>query len=383
MNNIEPPALLAINLNRLIINYKSFSQAFPGVLVAYAVKANPHPTILKTLFQQGANFESSSYAEIKTLLQLNIPPDKIIFSNPVKSKNAIQEAVFKGIIHYTIDSIQELSKFQDYHSQVKLHLRIYVPNNGALWPLNHKFGCEEPYWQVIFDYVKKYQLSLVGLSFHVGSQCETIQTWQKAMNYTYRCLKLGYKNGIYLDTLNIGGGFPIQLNNKVPTVEQIAKVIYDNIQKWKKYDKHISIQNIIAEPGRFIIGSAGVLKANIIGVTIRKKIPWVFLNTGLFSGMMETMEGIQYPIITNAEGKLYKQVLCGPTCDALDKLYTVKLPIMDVHHNIYFMGTGAYSSVYASEFNGFRGPHVFFTKQDINLSCLEHAERLFQDIVFS
>lgn len=355
-------AKLLINRNQILSNYQSFIDAFPGFNTAYAIKANPHSEIIRLLMDQGSFFETASAAEIESLLKQNIDPNKIIFSNPVKKIESIMYSLQSGINRMVFDSLSELKKIEEAERQTRqkarLVFRIAVSNEGSRWPLTKKFGSTEKFWDDIYEYADKKQLFIEGITFHVGSQAESLEVWNSAMQKASKAFDSAYAHNLRPDLLNIGGGFPIYLGRKIPTIEQIARVVNKNLSQWK--ERGITINTFYAEPGRYISGSAGTLMTKVIGIAEREDSKWVFLDIGIFNGVMEAIDGITYPYISTGKGKKEKVVLCGPSCDAIDRLFEAEIPDPHIDDRIYFSGTGAYTTVYASSFNGFSQPDIIF-----------------------
>ena len=355
---METRAKLLFDGSRLISNYQRLQKALPTFKLAYAIKANSHENIIRILAEEGSCFETASFNEIAYLLSLNVPAERIIFSNPVKVPSSIDDALEKGVDIFTFDSIEELEKFHN-KPNAKLVLRLEVPSVGAMWPLNKKFGCPEALWKPLFQRMQEKNYSLAGITYHVGSQCENINTWNEAMATVYQAIKLSHTYGLKPYLLNIGGGFPIELGRPIPMVEDIGSLLYTHLKTWESEGIHIT--HLFAEPGRFLVGSAGVLETTIVGITSRTECRWVFLNSGIFAGMLESIDGVKYPIASTGAGAVEEVMLCGPSCDSIDKLYKTNLPSPKDGDVIYFYGTGAYTSVYSCQFfNGFLGPEIKF-----------------------
>jgi ornithine decarboxylase len=360
--------------SRIVSSYREMKDNFPDFHIAYAMKSNSHDEILNLLLKEDADIETASIQEIEYLLQMGVRPEKIIFSNPVKPDSAIRTAVEKGVVLMSFDSLAELKKFIPYKDYVRAILRIDVPNEGSMWMLNGKFGCPRRIWPDIFQFMQEEQINLAGITFHVGSQCEKATTWGKAIDVVAEVVELAEKYDLKPEILNIGGGFPINLGRPIPTVKEIANVVYDAIERLA--DKGITFEQFYAEPGRFISGPAGTLVTKIIGVCDRdvkgNKEKWVFLDTGVFSGLMETIDGITYPLSTNGSGNVEQVMLCGPSCDSADKMFKANLPEPKVGDTLYLTGTGAYTTAYASYFNGIHPPSISFVDkiEDILLPAL-------------
>ncbi|MBS0619238.1 MAG: type III PLP-dependent enzyme [Spirochaetes bacterium] len=356
--------ILFMDRTRVRDNYRELKKALPPFRVAYAIKSNSHPEIIEILKKEGAHFETASIAEIEKLLALGVSAGEIILSNPVKAPEAIRRALEHGVTIQSFDSVEELEKFKPYAQsstalthRIRPQLRIVVPNEGSMWPLSGKFGADEELWPAIFEYMKTHEIPLDGITFHPGSQCETIAGWDSALYLTWRCIEISREYGLNPTTINIGGGLPVDLGRKIPTAAQVGKVVLRHLKEWER--KGFKPADLIVEPGRFISGSAGVLASRVVGVARREKT-WAFLDCGVFTGMMETIDGITYPMLFSGTGEKERVMLCGPSCDSVDKMYEAKIPHPKPGDVILFLSAGAYTSVYASDFNGFLGPRIVF-----------------------
>ena len=161
-----------------------------------------------------------------------------------------------------------------------------------------------------------------------------------------------------LSMLNIGGGFPTRYRRAIPGMRDYGQVIDESLHR------HFGnrIPDIIAEPGRQMVGSAGVIQSEVVLISKKSeedKKRWVYLDIGKFGGLAETMdEAIQYPIVSPRKGALAPVVIAGPTCDSADILYEkadYRLPEdLEIGDKVEIRSTGAYTTTYASVgFNGF------------------------------
>jgi ornithine decarboxylase len=371
----ETPVLF-IDRSKIRQNYLDLKEALPPFRIAYAIKSNSHPEIIEILRKEGSHFETASIAEIEKLLSLGVKAEEIVLSNPVKAPAAIEKALAYGVTIQSFDSVEELEKFKPHAAastplsrRVRAQLRIVVPNEGSMWPLSGKFGADEELWPEIFRYMKDNEIPLDGITFHPGSQCETIAGWDSALYLTWRCIEIAREYSLNPTTINIGGGLPVPMGRKIPTVNEIGKVVLRHLKEWER--KGFKPTDLIVEPGRFISGSAGVLASKIIGVARREKT-WAFMDCGVFTGMMETIDGITYPMLFSGTGAPETAMLCGPSCDSVDKMYEAQLPKPKTGDKILFLSAGAYTSVYASEFNGFLGPKMVF------LDAIKDPRELFE-----
>jgi ornithine decarboxylase len=198
-------------------------------------------------------------------------------------------------------------------------------------------------------------LNPYGITFHVGSQCIEQTTWVRALEKSKEVWDSAGRNGLRLRMLNIGGGFPIKYINPAPSIGQIAKVVTDTIERMFPRDIEVFI-----EPGRALVGEAGILVASVIGKGTRNGERWLYLDVGVFNGLMESVGGIQYPVV-GRDGKRNKWVVAGPSCDSFDVISNeVELVEPEIGDKVYIMSAGAYTTAYASNFNGFCIPKTYF-----------------------
>lgn len=355
---MKTPALF-IDKSRIRKAYRDLKRAFYDFRVCYAIKSNSDKTIIELLREEGSHFEAASLGEIHYLKSLQVFASEIIFSNPVKAPHMITGALEEGVQTMAFDSVEELEKFIPHRGKAKLLFRIAVPNEGSLWPLNGKFGCPEHLWDGVFRFMKSNDLDLHGITFHPGSQGEFLGAWDAAMRMVWRCVREA-RESFDLDPvcLNIGGGFPIDLGRPIPSIQHIADVVHEHLDLWAEHEG-FRPQELICEPGRYISGPAGYLVSKVVGIARRER-NWVFLDTGVFSGMMETIDGITYPLKSTSVGDSERVILCGPSCDSVDKMFETDLPRPKTGDLVWFQGAGAYTTVYASAFNGFQPPKVHF-----------------------
>jgi ornithine decarboxylase len=203
---------------------------------------------------------------------------------------------------------------------------------------------------------RKSGLKPVGVFFHVGSQCTLAGTWAKAIQKSWSVWQRAAERGIELHMLNVGGGFPATYLKPVPTVAEIARVIQESVAALFPKDVEVSLA-----PGRGLVGEAGILAATVMAKAARDSEQWLYLDVGVFNGLMEAVGGIKYRIVASRTGPTRKWVLSGPTCDSFDVISNeVELPDLDVGDRVYITSAGAYTTAYASEFDGFPIPAIHF-----------------------
>ena len=333
---------------------RRFRATMPRVRPHYAVKANPDKRVLKALVQEGAGFEIASSAELDLLLGLGVPPAEIFYSNPVKSRAAITYAAARGVEWYVLDSVDELRRIHEVKPDAKMYLRLLTPNIGADWPLSGKFGVGATDTREIIATAARLGADLAGITFHAGSQCRNPQNWRVGIEKARSVFDAMLKAGLKPRLLDIGGGFPVRHVKPIPSIEVIGGVINDALKAFPEDVK------IIAEPGRYLVSDAGYFVCRVIGTATRSGKRWMHWDAGLFGGSMESMEGLKYRLRTDRSGPDVPWFIAGPTCDSVDVVLRDEAMPSDLQEGdfIYLKNAGAYTTAYASEFNGFPLPEV-------------------------
>lgn len=345
---------LIIDLAAVRHQAQSFAQALPRVRPHYAVKANPHPDVLNCLKQLGINFEIASLGELHTLQKLGVPGRDIIFSNPIKTPESIVAAVDYQVEWYAFDNLDELKRLQQFAPHGKYELRITTDDKDAIWPLNSKFGADTQSAEELLCYAAQHRLNLAGIAFHVGSQCLNPRSWSAAIQRSLELFRRMHELGLSPKLLNLGGGFPTRVTDKVPTIQDIGAELQHLLNAIP------SSIDIVAEPGRFLVASAGTLHCQIISTAVRQQQPWAYLDCGYYSGLIEMNEPFGFLLNSEREGPTQGWVIAGPTCDALDRFTPLyQLPIdSQAGDRLSIAHTGAYCSSCACEFNGFSTPRI-------------------------
>jgi len=352
-SSYDRPFLL---LDPEIISLKArrFKAAMPRVHPHYAVKANPHPEVLRTLIQEGVSFEIASIAELDLLLSLGVPAAEIYYSNPMKSRQYLTYAAAKGVEWYVVDSTEELRKIVAIKPDAKLYLRVDAPNVGSDWPLSGKFGAQPQEADEIVKAAVELNADLAGVTFHVGSQCRNPENWRIGIESAKRLFRRMRLKGLRPRLLNIGGGYPVQHTKPIPSIEAIGEIVNRALAGFPAGTR------IMAEPGRYLVSDAGWLVCRVVGTATRRGTRWVYLDAGMFGGIIETTEGLQYETVTEREGRLVPCTVAGPTCDSVDVVMREQLlpETLEADYFVYIPNAAAYTTAYASTFNGFPLPEV-------------------------
>jgi len=355
----EGPCLV-VDLDVVRDNYNAFARAMPDSRVYYAVKANPAPEILAVLAALGSSFDCASVNEIDMALAAGATPDRISYGNTIKKERDVAAAWQRGIRLFAVDCVEEVEKIARVAPGSKVFCRILCAGDGAEWPLSRKFGCEPDVALGVLEHAHRLGLDAYGISFHVGSQQPNTAAWDSALHATAEIFRTLSDRGIQLRMVNLGGGFPAKYLKKVPLVKQYGRAISTALRK------HFGnrIPETIIEPGRGMVGDAGIIKAEVVLISKKSAAEgeprWVYLDIGKFGGLAETMdEAIRYPIRTEHDRDAKTPcIIAGPTCDSVDVLYEkvpYDLPVsLSIGDEVLIEGTGAYTTTYSAvAFNGF------------------------------
>jgi ornithine decarboxylase len=350
---------LVVDLDIVENNFHAFRKALPDSAIFYAVKANPAPEVLRLLASLGSNFDCASVAEIEMALEAGATARRISYGNTIKKERDIERAAALGVSLFAVDCVEEVEKVARAARGARVFCRVLTNGEGAEWPLSRKFGCVPAMAIDVLLAATRLGLVATGISFHVGSQQTDTNAWDAAIADAKFVFEALAEKGIVLTLVNMGGGFPTRYLKDVPAAEAYGRAIFESLRR------HFGnrLPETIIEPGRGMVGDAGVIKAEVVLVSRKSASDenrWVYLDIGKFGGLAETMdEAIRYPIVTARDAdRMEPCVLAGPTCDSADVLYEKKpypLPIsLTVGDEVLIEGTGAYTTTYASvAFNGF------------------------------
>ncbi|MFA5265825.1 MAG: type III PLP-dependent enzyme [Opitutaceae bacterium] len=352
--------LFVIDHDALRKNYREFRKYLPRIQAYFAVKANSDPEIVRTLFKEGASFDVASMPEFN-IVHANIEDmpakarqdwiwDKIIYANPNKPVETLEELdQYKPLV--TFDNVEEIRKVKKHAPHAGLVLRVKVPNTGAMVELSSKFGAAPGEAVDLILEAGKLGLTVEGLSFHVGSQTTNFENYVQALSLCANIYKeAGDRGYTKMNLLDIGGGFPAPYDDSVKPFHELAKVINNELDRL--FPKEIQI---LAEPGRFMVATAGYAISKVIGKALRDGKPSYYINDGVYhtySGVI--FDHCKYPIKAFKKGPTKISAVYGPTCDALDVISMAEnLPELNRDDLVYSENIGAYSHASSTYFNGF------------------------------
>ena len=363
--------LFVVDHAELRRNYATFRKYLPRVQAYFAVKALSDAAVVGTLFEAGASFDVASMPEFRIVYEYikDMPAkarqewiwDKIIYAHPIKADATLRELdPYKPLVTY--DNAEEIRKIAKHAPHAGLALRLKVPNTGAMVELSSKFGASPGEAVDLILEADRAGLTVEGLSFHVGSQTTNFENFVQAINLASSVFEEAKSRGYTkMNLLDIGGGFPAPYDASVKPFRELARKI--NAELDRLFPPEVQI---LAEPGRFLVATAGTAVSTIIGKAVRDGKLCYYIDDGVY----HTFSGILFDHCTYHFEALKKgpKELCtvfGPTCDALDVVsMSENLPsTLERGDLLYSKNIGAYSIASSTTFNGFPPAKVVHVNQ--------------------
>ncbi|HXR53227.1 MAG TPA: type III PLP-dependent enzyme [Steroidobacteraceae bacterium] len=343
--------LLIIDCERVRAQYRRLQKALPGVDLHYALKPLPHPAVVRTVAALGGWLDLATTGEVQLVTKLGIDPARCIHTHPIKRDKDIRNALFAGVKVLVADNPDEVRKFRRYRGDAELLLRVSFRSPGAVSDLSRKFGCDPEAALELARLAARLGISVRGFSFHVGSQARDALKHVEAIEACVQLLKKARREKLgAFDTLDIGGGFPIDYMQRVPDIGRFCAPIRKALAAVPRNVR------VIAEPGRFIAGPAALGVASVMGRAERSGLWWYYLDDGLYSSYSgQLFDHARYPLESlKQSADLRPSVLAGPTCDSIDVIAeNIMLPKLKVGDLVIGRAMGAYTWASASEFNFF------------------------------
>ena len=340
------------NINNFKSNFKSFSP-----LVCYAVKANSNLQLVKEIKKLGMGADVVSKGELMKALKSGMQPKKIVFSGVGKTYSELNYAIDKNILLINSESESEVVEIEKIAKSKNKIVNIGIrlnPNTDAktlsqisTGKKENKFGVNEKSFIELVNYLKnsKY-IKLKCLSVHIGSQIIDNKPYEHMLKVIDKIInKIKYK----FEYIDLGGGIGISYQNKEKKFNY--KKYNIAIKKFlKKYNS-----KIIFEPGRSIIGNAGILVSKVIYIKQNKTKNFVIIDAAMNDFMRPALYGSKHKIIPMKKvNKIFKKKyeFVGPICESTDKfLTTEKFQKLNEKDYIIICDVGAYGSSLSSNYN--------------------------------
>jgi ornithine decarboxylase len=341
--------LMILDCERVRVQFRKLRKALPRVDLHYALKPMPHPAVVRTVIAEGGFLDLASSGEVQLVRSLGVAPERCIHTHPIKRTADIANALEYGVRTFVADNPDEVRKFAHLRGDVELLLRVSFRAPGAVCDLSRKFGCDPEDLLPLARLAADLGIALRGLSFHVGSQVADATKHVEALKACAKLMAAARREKLgTLDTLDIGGGFPIDYAQPVQDIGRFCAPLRAALAKLPRRVR------VIAEPGRYIVGPAAIGVASVMGRAQREGHWWYYLDDGLygsFSGQL--FDHARYPVEPlRASPERLPSVLAGPTCDSIDVIAeNLMLPQLRAGDLLVGRAMGAYTWASASEFN--------------------------------
>ena len=343
--------LLILDCERVRVQFRKLRKALPRVDLHYALKPMPHPAVVQTVIEEGGFLDLATTGEVQLVQRLNVAPDRCIHTHPIKREQDIANALQFGVRLFVADNPDEVRKFARLTAAAQLLLRVSFRAPGAVCDLSRKFGCDPEELLPLARLAADLGIGVRGLSFHVGSQTADAGKHVEALVACARLMAAARRERLgALDTLDIGGGFPIEYGQPVQDIGRFCAPLRAAVAKLPRRVR------VIAEPGRYIVGPSAIGVASVMGRARREGHWWYYLDDGLYGSYSgQLFDHARYPVEPLRDGaERLPSVLAGPTCDSIDVIAeNLMLPLLKAGDLVVGRAMGAYTWASASEFNFF------------------------------
>ena len=363
--NYEGPTYV-YDLDDIKMRFEKYDQAFSGLkhTVHYAMKANSHPLILRTLANAGAGVDTVSAGEVKKALAAGFKPEKIILSGVAKTKKEIEYAVDHKIKQINIESPAELARIIEIAKKKNTLTNVAFRLNPDVNPQTHpyittgfrenKFGMDESFLSELVTLLKgsREYVKLRGLTMHIGSLLFDLDVFMEAMEKTLAVHRTIEAEGFELDRFDVGGGLGIKYETENP--EQELKMLETYGMRLKATLKSLpATTEILAEPGRMIVGRSGVLVSEVQYIKKAPAKTFAIVDTGMHHLLRPALYQAKHRVLPLSQTKGKQQYdVVGPICESSDVLAkNVDLPEMKEGDLIAMADAGAYGFSMANTYN--------------------------------
>ena len=348
--------LVILDCERVRVQFRKLKKALPRVDLHYALKPMPHPAVVETVLGEGGFLDLATTGEVQLVQRLGVDPARCIHTHPIKRPEDIANALEFGVRLFVADNPDEVRKFAHLVDRAELLLRVSFRSPGAVVDLSRKFGCDPENLLALARLAADLGVRVRGLSFHAGSQTRDPAKHVEALAACAKLMAAARREqlGVF-DTLDIGGGFPIDYAEPVQDISRFCAPLRAALAKLPRRVR------VIAEPGRYIVGPCAIGVASVMGRAQREGHWWYYLDDGLYGAYSgQLFDQARYPVepLRDAEERL-PSVLAGPTCDSIDVIAeNLMLPQLREGDLIVGRAMGAYTWACATEFNFFPKPAI-------------------------
>ena len=377
----------------IIDNYRAFDEAFKEIdhLICYSCKANSNLSICRLLKEQGAGADVVSGGELYRALKIGVEPKRIVFSGVGKTREEIEYALKNNILMLNVESIPELELTDEIAGRLKKKAPIALRINPDIDPNTHphistglaksKFGIEISRAKEVYKKAKELEnIEVLGIHMHIGSQITELEPFVDSLGKIVELIKELEKEGIELRYLDIGGGLGISYKKgeKTPTPKEFAKKLLSLI-KGLKY-------RIILEPGRAIIGDAGILVTKVLYVKKTSKKNFVIVDAAMNDLIRPSLYDAYHEIIPIGKSKVQSPKskvmvdVVGPVCESGDYLAKDReLAEVKSGDLLAILDAGAYGFSMSSNYNA--RPKVAEILVEKDKYCIIRKREGYKDLI--
>jgi ornithine decarboxylase len=333
--------------------YQLLKTALPYVHHHFAIKSLPIIPVIETIRDLNGYFDIATNGEIDLLRKAQVAPDRCIHTHPIKRIQDINYALEYGVNHFVVENPAEILKFKGFGAQVVLILRVAFENKLAACNLSAKFGCAKQDCRSLIKLAQSLDLTIGGISFHVGSQMPSSKIHQEAIDWANDLYLELEEEGVCFRLLDIGGGFPARYTSQDIA---LATFLAEIKLPLDRFHSNFPDCQILSEPGRCLAAPAMTLITQIVGKKYKNGQHWYYIDDGVygsFSGQIyDHQQNTVAPLVVDATKPLYSSVVAGPTCDSIDIIDSqAMLPELAIGDYLITRNIGAYSMASASDFN--------------------------------
>jgi ornithine decarboxylase len=343
--------LLILDCERVRVQMRKLKKALPHVALHYALKPMPHPAVVQTVLEEGGSLDLATTGEVQLVERLGVAAERCIHTHPIKRPEDIANALHFGVRTFVADNPDEVRKFERHRAAAQLLLRVSFRSPGAVCDLSRKFGCDPEDLLELARLAAELGIIVRGLSFHVGSQVPDATKHVEALQACARLMARARRArlGVF-DTLDIGGGFPIDYAQPVQDIGRFCAPLRAALARLPKRVR------VLAEPGRYVVGPCVIGVASVMGRARREGHWWYYLDDGLYGSYSgQLFDHARYPVepLRDSAERL-PSVLAGPTCDSIDVIAeNLMLPPLKAGDLLVGRAMGAYTWASATDFNFF------------------------------
>ena len=348
----------------LVDHFHKLEQAFRTVrpLICFSVKANGNLAILRLLVRSGAGLDIVSGGELYKALRAGCPPSRVVFASVGKRPEEIREALCRRIFCFNVESAPELEAIDAASRRLKTVARVALRLNPDVEARTHRYittgVAESKFWidprtalQLLRRHASFAGVRLIGIHLHIGSQITRSQPFVQAIRRAAAVIERGRRFGAPLEWLNLGGGLGIIYKDERPqTPQQFARAVLPILRPLRV--------RLILEPGRFIVGNAGILLTEVLYVKRSRGKRFAVVDAGMNDLVRPALYGAYHeviparPAVGAASGRVRYDVV-GPVCESADVLArNRRLGAIRSGQLLAVLGAGAYGSTMASNYNG-------------------------------